>query len=147
MIQSEWITGQMDLTKPVAIREAVFGKEAATDAFDGFGFNAVMYNDEVPVGTGRIYHDGKQFRINYICVLEEYRGQRIGDLMTRLLLYKASQFAPEIFIEAPDGVEGFFIRYGFAPTGVEKEVNGVLYREYSVKKEDIYFPSKCGGCG
>lgn len=142
MIHSQWITGDMDISIPLNIRKSVFGC-AERDEFDDFGMNVVMFSEELPIATGRIYHDGKYFRIDNIGVVSEYRGQRVGDLMTRLLLYKASQFAPVIYINVPEGMEGFFARYGFMRTGAENELG---QKELSVAKDEIIYPSKCGGC-
>lgn len=151
MIENEWITGDQDLTAVHAIRDKVFGEEQKIspekirDAYDAQAVHLLIYVDGKAVATGRIYHDGSQFRMGRICVLKEYRGQGIGDLAVRLLLYKAFQFANRLYISAQAYLEDFYKKFGFETVGepfLEEEiphVNMVLYKEKCV------FPSKCGG--
>lgn len=75
---------------------------------------------------------------------EEYRGQSIGDLMTRLMILRGFDFAKEIYLHAQLQAQGFYERYGFRAEGepfLEEGQEHVLMR---LKKEETRFPSKCG---
>lgn len=141
MIVGEWINGEAGLEEALSVRARVFGAAGGRDENDAYAMHCVMSDSDTGavVGTGRIRLSGAKFCIDRICVLPEYRGQYVGDLMTRLMLYRASQFAGEVRLVSPAEVAGFFARYGFAAEGEEE--GGVAMR---VLKEGIRFPSKCG---
>lgn len=150
MITGKWITGQQDLTDALEIRQKVFVQEQGfpaeteRDAFDAQAMHALMFDGETPVATGRLYFDGVRLFLGRICVLKEYRGQSIGDLMTRLMILRGFDFAKEIYLHAQPQAQGFYERYGFRAEGepfLEEGQEHVLMR---LKKEETRFPSKCG---
>lgn len=150
MITGKWITGQQDLTAVMEIRQKVFTQEqgfpaeADRDAFDDQAMHALMFDGDTPVATGRLYFDGAKLFLGRICVLKEYRGQSIGDLMTRLMILRGFDFAKEIYLHAQMQAKGFYERYGFQVEGepfLEEGQEHVLMR---LKKEETRFPSKCG---
>ncbi len=150
MITGKWITGQQDLTDALEIRQKVFVQEQGfpaeteRDAFDAQAMHALMFDGETPVATGRLYFDGVRLFLGRICVLKEYRGQSIGDLMTRLMILRGFDFAKEIHLHAQLQAQGFYERYGFRAEGepfLEEGQEHVLMR---LKKEETRFPSKCG---
>ena len=151
MITNEWINGQGDLSTAIEIRKKVFVEEqhapadTEPDGFDEFALHLIVYVDGAAAGTGRIYHDGRYFKIGRVCVLPEYRGQHIGDLIMRLLLLKSQDFAAEVVIHAQSHAQNFYKRYGFVTEGEEFVEDGILHVKMRVKKEDILFPSECCG--
>lgn len=151
MITSEWIAGNGDLSVPLALRRRVFVDELRfdgaldRDALDDYAMHLVLFDDGKPVATGRIAHDGKRFVLGKICTLPEARGQHVGDLLTRLLIYKACQFAETLYIRARLPVAPFYARYGFCEEGEAFDVQGQAHVWMCVKKRDVVFPSACGG--
>jgi predicted GNAT family N-acyltransferase len=150
MIENEWITGNGDLTAVHAIREKVFVKEQkidpqrVRDAFDEQAVHLLIFVDGEPVATGRIYHDGTHFGIGRICVLKEYRGQGIGDLAVRLLLYKAFHYANEVHIHAQQYLEAFYAKFGFEAEGKPYLRGDIPHIDMVLTKEKCVFPSACG---
>ena len=137
MITGKWITGQQDLTDALEIRQKVFVQEQGfpaeteRDAFDAQAMHALMFDGETPVATGRLYFDGAKLFLGRICVLKEYRGQSIGDLMTRLMILRGFDFAKEIYLHAQLQAQGFYERYGFRAEGepfLEEGQENVLIR-------------------
>jgi predicted GNAT family N-acyltransferase len=105
----------------------------------------MVYVDEAPAGTGRIWHDGKEFRIGRLAVRKQYRGQGIGDLALRLLLYKAfNSGAEKLFINAQTYLTGFYNKFGFKECGEEFMDAGMPHIPMSVKKDEVVYPSSCG---
>ena len=103
MIQGKWFAPGSDLSEVVPVREAVFSRGA--DDLDILSWNALVYEDSVPVATGRL---------GDICVLKDRRRRRLGDLVLRLLLFKAqSHAAREVRLICPRFLTGFFTRLGF----------------------------------
>lgn len=114
MIQGKWFAPGSDISPLLPVRQSVFGRGA--DTLDGESWNALVYEDDIPVASGRIWYQDGAFRLGDICVLESRRGRRLGDLVLRLLLFKAqSHAAREVRLLSPAGTVGFFSRLGLQP--------------------------------
>lgn len=131
MIQGKWFAPGADLSDVIPVRKAVFGR--GSDDFDVLSWNALVFEDSVPVASGRIWWENGAFRLGDIGVLEGRRGRRLGDLVLRLLLFKAqSHAAREVRLCCPRDVTGFFDRLGFQalpsddPASVEMMIPGDL---------------------
>ena len=114
MIQGKWFAPGEDLSGAVLpVRHSVFG--SGQDALDAESWNTVVYRDGVPAASGRIWWKDGAFWLGDLGVLPGFRGQRLGDLVLRLLLFKAqSHAAREVRLRCPETVEGFFSRLGFS---------------------------------
>ncbi len=111
MIQGKWFPQGSDLSEALSVRRSVFGREE--DAMDAMAQNVVVFQDEIPAASGRLWWEDGAFWLGDIGVLPEFRGQRLGDLTLRLLLVKAqSHFAREVRLRCPEETEGFFARLG-----------------------------------
>ena len=116
MIQGKWFSQGSDLSDALFVRRAVFNR--GTDELDAMAQSAVVYLDDIPTATGRIWWEDGAFWLGDICVLPDYRGQRLGDLILRLLLFKAqSHFAKEVRLRCAPETVGFFSRLGMNETG------------------------------
>ncbi|MBQ9251037.1 MAG: GNAT family N-acetyltransferase [Clostridia bacterium] len=112
MISGKWFPQGADLTDVLSVRQGVFAQ--GVDALDQEAQSVVVYLDDVPAGAGRLWWREGSFWIGDLGVLPEYRGQKLGDLTLRLLLFKAQDhFAREVRLLAPEGAAGFFARLGF----------------------------------
>lgn len=150
MITSVFIPGNQDVSEPLLIRRKVFIEEQSCpeeeefDAYDKCALHLMVYVDEIPAATGRIWHDGNSFRIGRLAVLREFRGQKIGDLALRLLIYKAfSSGAEELNISAQTYVRGFYEKFGFRAEGEEYMEAGIPHIAMRVKKGEVVYPSSC----
>jgi len=101
MISTKWFQGKSSLTDVLDIRKKVFLDEMKisdillSDFYDDFAFNIVVYENNLPVGTGRLlFKDGKYF-IDMVCVIKEFRGNNYGDLVVRMLVRKAVDLGAE----------------------------------------------------
>ena len=111
MVQGKWFAPGSDLSALLPVREAVFGRGA--DALDALSWNTLVYEDSVPAATGRIWWQDGAYRIGDVGVLESRRRRRLGDLVLRLLLFKAQDHAArEVRLACPPDVTGFFARLG-----------------------------------
>ena len=131
MVQGKWFAPGSDLSDLLPVRRAVFGR--GEDSLDTLSWNALVYEDSVPAATGRIWWEDGAFRIGDIAVLEERRRRRLGDLVLRLLLFKAqSHAAREVRLRCPLSLTGFFDRLGLRvqpyddPAEVEMMIPGSL---------------------
>lgn len=140
MIQGKWFAPGKDLSPEIlSVRKEVFGSSGS--ASDAEGWNALVYMDDVPAASGRIWWSDGAFWIGSIGVVQPLRGMRLGDLVLRLLLFKAqSHAAREIRLLCPEGTEGFFTRLGFRP--VRREAGSV---EMMIPGDEVSLDS-CANC-
>ena len=120
MIQGKWLSPGSDLSDALSVRQTVFG--FGSDDLDPLAWSAVVYQDGLPVASGRIWWQDGAFRLGEIGVLPAFRSRRLGDLMLRLLLFKAQDhFAREVRLRCSRETEGFFSRLGFRRAGLEED--------------------------
>lgn len=113
MIQGKWFAPGEDLSVLVPVRMEVFGR--GQDSLDSESWNVLVLKDSVPAATGRIHWSEGSFWLSDICVIGQYRGQRLGDLALRLLLFKAqSHAAREVRLRCKPDTVGFFSRLGLS---------------------------------
>ncbi|MDL2236747.1 GNAT family N-acetyltransferase [Christensenellaceae bacterium OttesenSCG-928-K19] len=151
MITNKWIAGNGEwedakkLRREVFIEEQNVAEEQEFDDLDLQSLHLVVYDGDTPIATGRIWHDGKTFRIGRCCVTKSERGGGIGDLLLKLLLIKTFEYNPsEVRIHAQTYAVPFYERYGFACEGEEYMEENIPHKTMSVTKETLVIPSKCG---
>jgi len=147
--QSAFVYG---IRKEVFADELGYGAESIIDEHDKMSVYAlVLDDDDTPSATGRLYIDGDRFRIGSVCVLKQARGRYMGDLVMRMLLYRAQELnCASVSLSAPVDTVSFFARYGLAPMGEVYEENGRMYREMYADKDEISLEGSCskgGACG
>lgn len=115
MIQGKWYAPGDAALPAVTVREAVFG--AGRDTTDDISWNTVVFLDGEPAAAGRIWWADGDFVLGSVGVLSDKRGQRLGDLVLRLLLFKAKgHAASRVVLDCPAETAGFFERLGFRVT-------------------------------
>lgn len=120
MISTKWFQGTnninevLDIRKKVLIEELGINENNISDIFDEFAFNAVVYDDNNAVGTGRLlFKEGKYF-IDNVCVLKEFRGRHYGDLIVRMLVRRAVNMGAEkTYTECKSCCRKIFENIGF----------------------------------
>ena len=119
MISTRWLQGKNNITEALEIRKEVFIEEMdisknIADIFDDFALNAVVYEDDVPVGTGRLlFKDGKYY-IDNVCVLKDFRNKHYADLIIRMLVRRAINMgATQTYTECRESTIKLFMRIGF----------------------------------
>ncbi|MBZ4646053.1 MAG: family acetyltransferase YjcF [Clostridia bacterium] len=148
MITTKWLTKGEDLSHAYKIREEVFIKEQNVpeelekDELDKTAHHVVVYENNIPVATGRLVVTGGQYLLGRIAVLSEYRGKHLGDLVVRMLVRKAFDLgAQEVHLHAQTKVQKFYEKLGFVPYG-ETYMEAGIEHINMVKREDVK-----GHCG
>ena len=150
MVTSVFIPGNQDISEPFEIRREVFIREQNCpedeefDRFDPQALHLIVYVDETPAATGRIWFDGTDFRIGRLAVRKPFRGQKIGDLALRLLLYKAfSSGAQSLTISAQTYIIPLYRKFGFEEIGEEYMEAGIPHKTMKVSKDAVKYPAAC----
>ncbi len=134
MVQGKYLYYGDDLSEAFDIRRKVFvleqdiPEEAEFDDMDDLSIHAIVYDvkNKKPVATGRVYHDGKNYRIGRIAVLKEERGKYYGDFVVRLLVNKAFMAgAEEVVIDAQVKAIPFYEKIGFYSYGEIFKEDGI----------------------
>ena len=140
MVEGKWFAPGADIDESLSVRQAVFGRGA--DALDQLSWNVVVRRADEAAATGRMWWQDGAFWLGDVAVLPEMRGQGLGDLTLRLLLYKAeSHAARQLRLACPPEVAAFFARLGFR-TEETREDGMVTMR---LRGEDLCLDS-CRGC-
>lgn len=142
MISTRWFQGKDKIDTVLGIRKEVFVEDAdnvLTDFYDEFAFNAVLYDEDEPAGTGRLlFKDGK-YHIDMLCVKKQFTGLNYEDLLVRMLIRKAVTIgAKKTYIGAKEDQIKLLEDIGF--NIVSKDNNTILM----VKNGDV--GGSCGGC-
>lgn len=157
MIRGKFLTSMEDVSACLALRAEVFGqREGARDEYDRMAVYALVFDEQNrPGGAGRLYiGDDSRFTIDRVGVREEMRGGGLGDLLMRMLLYRALELnCPGVQLTCPVDKAGFFARYGLSARGAAFEQGGALCRVMYAEREQIDIEGscsrgkKCAGCG
>jgi N-acetylglutamate synthase-like GNAT family acetyltransferase len=150
MIRGKFLTSAEDLHQVLDVRARVCraeGRLSGSDEHDKMAVYALVYDDEdIPSGSGRLYLDEDRFMIGCVSVLPEARGKGLGDLLMRMLLFRAQELnAPDVYALVRKGDEPFFTRYGFKPVGEGSDAWGQPCALLHVKADEIV-ENDCHGC-
>ena len=119
------------------IRFSVFSQEQGVDPaidFDGLdreALHVVSYDDDEPVGTGRILEDG---HIGRVCVMPRYRSRGIGTRIMEVLIETAREKGiKEVHLYAQVDAVPFYDRLGFSACGENFEEAGMMHTPMVLK--------------
>lgn len=104
----------------VFCKEQGVAPEVEADDFDREALHVVVYDQEDPVGTGRLIIENEMFKIGRVCVLPDYRGQGIGEKMMALLLDIAKEnrgIKERVYIDSQVSAIPFYEKFGFEAYG------------------------------
>lgn len=91
----------------------------ATKAIDNCLYNVVVFDDDKPVGMGRVVGDGAVISyIQDLVVLPEYQGKKIGSMVIGKLIDYVESITEEgtemmLCLMCAKGREGFYLKHGF----------------------------------
>ena len=142
-----------DIRRRVFVEEQGYSLENEIDEYDKMSVYAlVMDDDGTPSATGRLYIDSEdRFALGRICVLKEKRGRYMGDLVMRMLLYRAQELnCASVTLSSQLPVVSFYAKYGLKPVGDVYPDEGVPHRRMVASREEINLEGSCskgGACG
>ena len=141
MFTNRWIRGIDDISDVLSIRTKVLNnKSDFKDVLDEQAWHCIIIWEGKDVATGRIYPNAGFWHIDKRYVLPDYQGKGIGDLLFRVLVDRAIRFdTADVCIEVDAKHYDYFAAFGFSPVASEEKLRMQL------KREDVVFPSSCGG--
>lgn len=154
MIQGKWIPPGKPFEEALRLREEVFVEEQGfsraleRDALDDWSWHVILYQEDRPAATGRIYYQDGAYWLGRICVRKAARGLGLGDLLMRMLLFKAREHhAPVVRLGAQESAAGFYAKYGFAPYGEPYDEEGVPHIHMELAGSAIDLSGTCARAG
>lgn len=107
-----------------AIRKSVFideqGFENEYDQIDTYATHLVMYDQNIPVGTCRLFQekDSSSYIVGRLAVIREYRGQQIGSELLKAAERKVAEFhGASIILHSQLQARDFYVKQGYTPYG------------------------------
>ncbi|MBR4236742.1 MAG: GNAT family N-acetyltransferase [Clostridia bacterium] len=142
MYTGKYATSKSALETALTARALIPEFSAERDNYDDMAVYVFAYDDDNELsGCGRLYiDDDSQFRIDLLGVVPAKRGRYIGDLLARMLLFRAQQLnAASVHVTVPADTVRFFARYGFKAV---QDVNSANVN-MSVNANDIILEGSC----
>ncbi|WP_419888266.1 GNAT family N-acetyltransferase [Neobacillus niacini] len=117
------ITTEEDLKETFAIRKEVFVREQGVpledefdqfDTLDGLCEHILVYQQDQPVGTGRLRFIDGVGKLERICILEPYRKFGLGKVILATLEgIAAERGAKKVKLHGQTHAEGFYKKLGY----------------------------------
>ena len=153
MIEGKFVLGTKGLEETAFIRSIVFTEEQGVppnieqDVYDAFAHHLIVKDGEETVGTGRLIYKDNQYLIGRIAVLPGFRGNRLGDLIVRMLCARAFDLkADEVIVHSQVQVADFYRKIGFKGiSDVYKEAN-IDHITMVIDEKTLTNPCGCNGC-
>ena len=150
MLRGKYILSTTEESKAVLdLRKQIPEFSSGRDDCDDMAIYALVYNEqETPSACGRLYVDAEnRFRIDFIGVLPEERRKYMGDLVARMLLYKAEELnAANIAADVPSDTVYFFARYGFKAVNERNGTTEMTVDQASIRLEGSCSRGNKDGC-
>ena len=151
MIRGKIVRGEdgYKLAEPLwtAVFEGELGAEhvMVSDEHDKDAQHIIIYlNDAGPFAAGRIYSRDLGMHMGRIAVAKEHRGERLGDLVIRMLLNYALQTgAACVTVNAAPNAVKLYEKFGFKLDGDPIREAGLERIPMRAWCYDIVFPSDC----
>ncbi len=123
------------------VRKTVFVDELGMDPefdFDGLDDKAVHFlltvNDK-PVGSARWVETDQGIKIERLATIPEYRGQGLGQLLLRQVVFDVLPSKKRIYLHSPELLVEFFRWNGFEVEGEKFEEAGVPHYKMVYTKQ------------
>ena len=147
MIISQWTSPGGEIQAALDVRRAVFQDElgqSAEQVFDGADtlcWQLAFLDEGTPIAAGRIgYHSPGAAELSQICVVQERRGEGLGDGILKTLILKAETLGmKQAVVTCPRDVAGFFETVEFRAETADPEKGTVTMR----RELGIGFKCRC----
>ncbi|MBB4824446.1 putative GNAT family N-acyltransferase [Sporosarcina luteola] len=127
MIHVKVAASEQERQDAFSVRKMVFVEEQGVpltlelDEHDDTAAHFIVYSADRPIGAGRIREIGEGFgKVERVCVLQEFRGQHLGNLIMHSLEEHAAQTGMrKILLNAQAYAVPFYEKLGYIVTSPE----------------------------
>ena len=99
------------------------GFQVEFDDTDNISWHLAVYDGDEPIGAARIFlGEDKVWQIGRVCVLENYRGRKLGDKILEACEQKIVELAKgpaQAHLSAQVQAKGFYKKHGYTESGEE----------------------------
>ena len=119
------INGNTDIyfNDAYAVRKQVFmdeqGFSTELDETDKIATHVILYDNDKPIATGRIYQENDEYHIGRICVLQAYRKNHLASIVMQTLEEIGFKQTDTIYLSAQIQAKGFYEKLGYQAYGDE----------------------------
>lgn len=119
------INGNTDIyfNDAYAVRKEVFmdeqGFSTELDETDKIATHVILYDNDKPIATGRIYQENDEYHIGRICVLKAYRKNHLASIVMQTLEEIGFKQTDTIYLSAQIQAKGFYEKLGYLAYGDE----------------------------
>ena len=155
MIRGRFLRTGDEMGDIFALRERVFVEElglldsAVRDEADEMAVYALVFDEaEQAKAAGRLAIEDDRLSIGAVCVCPDARGQKLGDLVMRMLLVRVVEMeVPGVYVKTLPGALAFFQRYGFRICEDAAQTHGAALQVLYASLEQIDIEGDCHRAG
>ena len=86
---------------------------------DKIATHVILYDNDKPIATGRIYQENGEYHIGRICVLQTYRKNHLASKVMKTLEEIGFKQTDTIYLSAQLQAKGFYEKLGYQAYGDE----------------------------
>ncbi len=111
----------------VFVEEQHVPEELEYDEFEDVAVHYLAFQDTLAVATCRWRHTGKGIKLERFAVLNDHRGQGIGEQLVKRVLEEVVPLQKTVYLHAQEQVTGFYEKLGFVPSGPAFDEAGIRH--------------------
>ncbi len=123
-LKIEIIYGLEGFEKAKEIRYRVFVQEQSVpqelewDSFDKIAHHLILYLNNIPFGTARLFTKENRSYIGRVAVLKEYRGKGYGRIIMKAIMEHAKNIGiKRIYLHSQTYIKDFYKKLGYKEIG------------------------------
>ncbi len=123
-LKIEIIYGLEGFEKAKEIRYRVFVQEQSVpqelewDSFDKIAHHLILYLNNIPIGTARLFTKENRSYIGRVAVLKEYRGKGYGRIIMKAIMEHAKNIGiKRIYLHSQTYIKDFYKKLGYKEIG------------------------------
>ena len=117
------------LRDDVFVQEQQLTDDARDDPEDGHSIHLLAFEDDVPIGTGRVTLYGREAQVAWVAVAISHRRRGVGDAIMRALIERSRhEGATFMSLNAQAHAIPFYVRLGFESISGEFRMGGIAHR-------------------
>ena len=114
----------------VFVQEQSVPKELEWDSFDKISHHLILYLNNTPVGTARLFTKENMSYIGRVAVLKEYRGMGYGRIIMKAIMEHAKNIGiKRIYLHSQTYIKDFYKKLGYKEIGGEFIEAGIPHIE------------------